>query len=448
MTTTEPRPDLIETDDVERGVDPARWPDVARRPDRPLRAAIARRLFARAVDRLPLRVELVAEGVWWGGGGPGDPTMRLVRPEAVFDRLGDAGLIGLGEAYLAGELDAGDVDDDSDELVAVFEVFARHVHELAPRWMQPLRRLGVRRQRRDEVNTPAGSRRNVSRHYDLSNELFAAFLDRTMTYSSALFGPAVDLERGATWDDLAVAQVAKIDRLLDQCAVDEGTRVLEIGTGWGELALRAAARGATVHSVTLSEEQRELASRRILDAGFADRVEVELADYRDVAGSYDAVVSLEMVEAVGEEYWPTYYEVIGRVLAPGGRVGIQTISIAHDRLAATRHDYTWIHKYVFPGGLVPSVEAMISASDAAGLEIVDDLAFGRHYAETLRLWRERFVVNARGVPDLGDDPTFRRMWTFYLAYCEAGFRSGYLDVHQLTMTARRSVSRVSPVGTF
>ena len=202
----------------------------------------------------------------------------------MFDRLGDAGLIGLGEAYLAGELDAGELDDDSDELVAVFEVFARHVHELAPRWMQPLRRLGVRRQPPDEVNTPVGSRRNVSRHYDLSNDLFASFLDRTMTYSSALFGPAVDLERGATWDDLAVAQVAKIDRLLDQCAVGEGTRVLEIGTGWGELALRAAARGATVHSVTLSEEQRELASRRILDAGFADRVEVELADYRDVVG--------------------------------------------------------------------------------------------------------------------------------------------------------------------
>ncbi len=223
----------------------------------------------------------------------------------------------------------------------------------------------------------------------------------------------------------------------------KGRELLEIGTGWGELALRAAARGATVRSITLSEEQRELASRRIVDAGFADRVEVELADYRDVVGRYDAVVSVEMVEAVGEQYWSAFYEVIGRVLAPGGRVGIQTISIADDRLAATRHDYTWIHKYVFPGGLVPSVEAMRSASGAAGLEIVDDLAFGRHYAETLRLWRERFVVNADGVPDLGDDPTFRRMWTFYLAYCEAGFRSGYLDVHQLTMTGRPSSETIA-----
>lgn len=416
----------IETSRVRLDLDADRWPDVARLPQRPLRAAIARRLFERAIAGLPMTVEVVPTGERWGAGRPGDPVLRLVRPDAVFDRLGDSGLIGLGEAYMADEWDATDV-------VAVFGVLADHVAELLPPWLQRLRRLGVRRQPTTERNSRAGARRNISRHYDLSNELFASFLDPTMSYSSALFASGIDLDGGARHDDLDSAQHRKIDRMLDACAVGEGSRVLEIGTGWGELALRAAARGAQVTTITLSVEQQQLARERIATAGLADRVSVELCDYRDVDGSFDAVVSVEMIEAVGEAYWPTYFATLERVLAPGGRVAVQAITLPHDRLLATRRDYTWIHKYVFPGGLIPSVEAVGAQAHIAGLEVTDDFAFGVHYAETLRLWRESFAVNGHAVADFGTDPTFARMWTFYLAYCEAGFRSGYLDVHQFVM---------------
>lgn len=407
-------------------IDAERWPDVATLPGRRVRAAIAAKLLQCAVDGLPMTVELVPTGERWGDGGATDPVMRLMRPDAVFDRLGDSGLIGLGEAYMAGDLEAHD-------LVAVFGVLADHVADLLPPWLQRLRRLGVRRQPSTERNSRAGSRSNISRHYDLSNELFASFLDPTMSYSAALFARGVELDGGACIDEFESAQHRKIDRLLDACEVGAGSRVLEIGTGWGELSLRAAARGAHVHTITLSVEQQHLARRRIAEAGLADRVSVELCDYRDVEGSFDAVVSVEMIEAVGEAYWPTYYATLERVLARGGRVGVQAITLPHDRLQATRHDYTWIHKYVFPGGRIPSVESVNAQARVAGLRVTDDLAFGLHYAETLRLWRESFSINGHAVTDFGTDPTFVRMWTFYLAYCEAGFRTGYLDVHQFVL---------------
>jgi len=220
-----------------------------------------------------------------------------------------------------------------------------------------------------------------------------------------------------------------------------GTRLLEIGTGWGELAIRAAARGARVHSVTLSEEQLALARQRVAAAGFADRVTIELCDYRAVTGEYDAVISVEMIEAVGEAFWPTYFRTIDRVLAPGGAVGIQAITMPHDRMLASRQTYTWMHKYVFPGGLLPSVEAVHTAVANTSMRVVDDFAFGHGYAETLRLWRERFSQHSGEVCRLGFDPIFRRMWTFYLAYCEAGFRSRYLDVHQFVL--RRPVKEIA-----
>ncbi len=233
--------------------------------------------------------------------------------------------------------------------------------------------------------------------------------------------------------DFHEAQLRKIDRLLDQTRVGPGTRVLEIGTGWGELAIRAAARGATVHSVTLSSEQQDLARERIAAAGFADRVHVELSDYRDVRGEYDAVLSVEMIEAVGHEYWPTYFRTIDRLLAPGGRVGIQAILMPHDRMLATRRTYTWINKYIFPGGFLPSAQAIDEVNAAhTTLRVTDRLEFGQDYAETLRRWDETFLAAAPEVRALGFDETFLRMWHFYLCYSRAGFASGYLDVQQLT----------------
>ncbi|WP_443046912.1 class I SAM-dependent methyltransferase [Streptomyces sp. HB2AG] len=408
-------------------VDPARWPDVARVPRAVLRGRAARLLVERALARLPLRAVL-PDGTVLGAGDPGSPVLEVLRPEAFFRRLGADGLIGFGESWTAREWDAQDP-------VGVLTVLASGAAELVPAPLQRLRGAWARRQPAAQRNTVANTRGNIHRHYDLSNDLFALFLDETMTYSSAVFPEGPDGRPDASWDGLAAAQRAKVDRLLDAAGVGAGTRLLEIGTGWGELALRAAARGARVTTVTLSQEQLRLASRRVAEAGYEDRVTLLLRDYRQVGGVYDAVVSVEMIEAVGAEFWPVYFGVLERVLAPGGRIALQAITMPHDRMEASRSTWTWIQKYVFPGGLIPSVEALESATRRhTGLRIVRREAFGPHYAETLRLWRERFTGRAEEVGALGLDATFHRMWDFYLAYSEAGFRSGYLDVQQLLLT--------------
>lgn len=234
-----------------------------------------------------------------------------------------------------------------------------------------------------------------------------------------------------------VEALRKIDGVLDHAGVRQGSRVLEIGTGWGALAIRAAERGATVTSLTISEQQRKLALDRVRDAGLHDRVTVELRDYREEHGQYDAVVSVEMIEAVGAEYWPEYFSVLDRVLAPGGRVGLQAITMPHDRMIACKATYSWIHKYVFPGGLIPSVRSIEeSVRDHTRLRIVETRSFGHDHAETLRRWRDTFLTRWDEVAELGFDDTFRRMWEFYLAYSEAGFRVGYLGVQQFAMAER------------
>jgi cyclopropane-fatty-acyl-phospholipid synthase len=302
-----------------------------------------------------------------------------------------------------------------------------------------MRRLAVRKHPAADQQTRDGARRNISRHYDLSNEFFALFLDETMTYSSALFETTGFETTGdgsptATEQVLAQAQRRKIDRLLDQVGAGPGCRLLEIGTGWGELAIRAGQRGAAVRTVTISGRQREHAARRVAEAGLAGQVSVELCDYRDVDGDFDAICSVEMIEAVGERYWDTYFAQLDRLLAPGGRVALQAITMAHDRMLASRRTYTWIHKYIFPGGLIPSVTAITdSLGRQTRLRVVQRHDFGAHYAQTLRIWRERFLARRDEVAALGFDEVFVRMWLFYLCYAEAGFRAGYLDVSQLTL---------------
>ncbi|WP_432105385.1 class I SAM-dependent methyltransferase [Streptomyces sp. bgisy091] len=402
------------------GVDADRWPDVAAQPRASaIRTALAERLVRHALSRLPLRARIAGRDSI----GLGGPLMEIRRPDAFFRRIGASGLIGFGESYMAGEW-------DSPDLVGVLTVLAGNAAGLVPAPLQKLRRLWALRQPAAQANTPEGARDNISHHYDLSNDLFALFLDDTLSYSSAVF-------RGfpAEHELLPAAQHRKIDRLLDLARVGQGTELLEIGTGWGELSVRAAARGARVTTLTLSREQQELARARIREAGHEDRVDVRLRDYRDVTGEYDAIVSVEMIEAVGVEFWPVYFKTLDRCLAPGGRVALQAITMPDDRMLASSATYTWIQKYIFPGGMLPSVEAVERVTTAhSALRTVRCDGFGMHYAETLRLWRERFVERTAQVDALGFDATFRRMWTFYLAYSEAGFRSGYLDVQQILLT--------------
>ena len=398
-----------------------------------LAAPIARKIFHAAVRRLPVTVRDGGTVVGLGG-----PEMVVRRPAEFYRRVGSDGLIGFGEAYLTGAWDA-------EDLGGFLTVLAAEMPRLVPGWMQKLRKVYVHRPPSMHRNTTSNTRDNIAHHYDLSNDLFRLFLDETLSYSSALFDTSVtrvvaDGRRHlvattpeAADEPLAEAQARKIERLLDRTGVGEGTRVLEVGTGWGELAIRAARRGATVHSVTLSSEQLELAEARVAEAGFSDRVEIALCDYRKVQGQYDAIVSVEMIEAVGHEYWSTYFRTLDRLLAPGGKVGVQAITMPHDRMLATRQTYTWINKYIFPGGFLPSVQAIdeIVTRDTT-LRISDRLSFGTHYAETLERWDETFRAAHDEVAALGFDPTFERMWHFYLEYSRAGFASGYLDVQQLT----------------
>ncbi len=430
-------------------IDPVQWPDVAAVRGSAARAEIARALFRAAAGRLPIRVRLPG-GRQIGAGAPGAPVMVVHNPSAFYTRLGSGGLIGFGESYMAGEWDCAD-------LTGLITVFATHLADLVPSPLQRLRRLAVRRHPADDEQTRDGARRNISRHYDLSNDFFALFLDETMTYSAALFanpgfetgpdglpvaagsarGPETGLVQAdgfAPADGFVQAQRRKIDRLLDEARVGPGTRLLEIGTGWGELAIRAGQRGATVRTVTISARQRELAARRVAEHGLASQVSVELRDYRDVDGEFDAICSVEMIEAVGERYWNTYFAQLDRLLAPGGRVGLQAITMPHDAMLASRNTYTWIQKYIFPGGLIPSVTAIEDNLDRhTRLRVSGRLDFGPHYARTLSIWRDQFLARGPEIAALGFDEVFTRMWRFYLCYSEAGFRSGYLNVSQFTL---------------
>lgn len=405
----------------------SRWPDVDTVPRSPLRGAVAARVLRFVAGRVPLRVVTHDEPM-----PPGPPVLRLRRPEAFHRRIGATGLIGLGEAYQAGDWYADDLTGLLTATAAAMSGPLGGFRKLSKARHVPwLRSLHGAAPRADEENTVDGARRNIRRHYDLSNEMFALFLDETMTYSSGIF-------TGPDDTDLAAAQRRKIDRLLDLTGVGDGTRVLEIGTGWGELSVRAARRGARVHTITISTEQAALAQQRVVDAGVADRVTIELRDYRHVDDEqgYDAIVSVEMIEAVGREYWPAYFGAIDRLLAPGGRAGIQAITLPDHRLPYAE-TYTWIQKYIFPGGVLLSVEEVERQLAAGtGLRLAEKRAFGSSYAQTLRQWRERFLANAGEVAALGFDDIFRRTWEYYLAYCEAGFLAGEIDVHQLILDRR------------
>ncbi len=404
-----------------------KWPSIAHTPRAPLAATIARLILERTVRGLPVQVTY-PNGASLGAGHPGSPVLQVVRPGAFFARLGRDAKIGLGEAYMAGDWQAGPGTDLADLLTP----FAARLTSLVPPPLQRLRTIVDKTIPPSQENTMDGSRENIRAHYDLSNELFEAFLDPTMSYSAAWFDESQPV---LTATMLEAAQLRKIDGVLDYAGVTHGTRLLEIGTGWGALAIRAAQRGAHVTTVTISAEQLAAAAERVAQAGLSQQVDLRLQDYREVDGQYDAIVSVEMIEAVGEAYWPTYFTTIDRLLAPGGKVAIQAITMAHERVLATKRSFSWIQKYIFPGGIIPSLQSIDETLAAhTTLRVTERRELGAHYARTLHLWRERFNAAWPHIHQLGFDQTFHRMWEFYLAYCEAGFNTGYLRVSQLQIT--------------
>ena len=356
------------------------------------------------------------------GPRPGPAAVLDIRDYRFARRVLASGDIGFAEGYMAGEW-------ETPHLAALLETLARN-HDHIRRLMvgHPLMKAIHWLSHRMNRNSRSGSRKNIHAHYDLGNAFYAAWLDPSMTYSSARFSRA-----GMALEAAQHEKYAALARTMD---LRPGQSLLEIGCGWGGFAEFAAKEiGARVTGITISREQHDFARRRIFDAGLSERADIQLIDYRDVQGRFDRVASIEMFEAVGMEYWPAYFGKIHDVLAPGGRAGLQIITI-DDRYFAGRAKRTdFIQKYIFPGGMLPSEPSLKSVVDGAGLKWGTIERFGQDYAETLRLWDERFQGAWDDIRRVsGFDERFRRLWRFYLAYCEAGFRAARTDVIQLGLS--------------
>jgi cyclopropane-fatty-acyl-phospholipid synthase len=358
--------------------------------------------------------ELVA----FGDRGDAPVPRARIHDDRVFLRMLLRGEIGLGESFVAGEWSA-------DDLVGVLRAFltgtAARGFESPLTWLAQLPAL-VRHRRAS--NTRTGSERNIHAHYDLGNKFYELFLDRdTLSYSCGIWT-----------GELVSSQRAKHERLCELLALSPRDHLLEIGCGWGGMALHAATtRGCRVTAITISREQQALAARRVADAGLAGRVSVELVDYRDLVGRFDKIVSIEMLEAVGHEYLPGYFARCDRVLAPGGRIALQTITMPDDRYESYRARVDWMQTYIFPGSCIPSLAAIRGALHGTTLQVVRADDIGPDYAPTLRAWRERFVAALPAVRALGFDDPFVRTWLLYLAFSEAAFAEHTLADHQLVL---------------
>ena len=393
-------------------------------------------LFARVLDDLDARLALGGLEATLPDGdkrrigfrAPGPVAMVRLHSWMALVRLATSGSVGWYKAWAAREW-------SSPDPVPLFELFMANAVSLGDtaRAKGPMRILNALAHRLRD-NGLAQARDNIAAHYDLGNDFYAAWLDSTMSYSSARFSrPFVDTsEAGAT--DLASAQNRKIELLLDRLDIRPGTRLLEIGCGWGSLAIEAAKRGATVTALTLSAEQKGWAQAKIADAGLSDRVEVLLQDYRLVTNAYDAIASVEMVEAVGERWWPAYLDMVARSLVPGGRAALQFIAIDHRLFDAYSASADFIQAYIFPGGMLIDEPRFEALAAARGLGWDDRDGFGLDYAETLRQWRIRYddAVRAGRLDDFSAE--FHNLWRYYLMYCEGGFRGRGIDVAQITLT--------------
>ena len=396
----------------------ADWPDLRSAPAvfrSAMRIAARNWLWGSITFVLPSGREVPVRG-----SQPGPDARVIVRYFRCMRRVMAAGDIGFAEGYMAGEWDTPDLTevlecvglnfDRLHDIVsgnAVMRTLNRLTHLLRP-------------------NTRSGAKRNIHAHYDLGNAFYERWLDPTMTYSSALFASA--------GQPLEAAQRNKYAALARSMGLEPSHSVLEIGCGWGGFAEFAAREvGAHVTGITISREQYEFARKRLFDKGLAEKADIRLVDYRDVQGSFDRVASIEMFEAVGERYWPTYFSKIRNALRPGGRAGLQIITIRDEFFEDYRASADFIQKYIFPGGMLPSEERLRVVTDRAGLAWASISRFGQDYAETLKRWAERFEAAWEDVKPLGFDERFHRLWRFYLSYCEAGFRTGRTDVAQLSL---------------
>ena len=349
------------------------------------------------------------------------PDARLiVRDFRFVSRVLAAGDIGFGEGFMAGEWDTPD-------LSALLEAFTANLDRLTRLMDGNFFVRGVNSLLHSlNRNNKRGSRRNILAHYDLGNAFYSRWLDPSMTYSSARY------ERPG--QSLSEAQRNKYASLARQIGLGPDNHVLEIGCGWGGFAEFAAGEvGAKVTGITISPSQFEFARKRLFEQGLADKADIRLVDYRDVEGRFDRVASIEMFEAVGEEYWPLYFQKIHEVLSPGGRAGLQIITIRDELFEGYRSRADFIQKYIFPGGMLPSETRLRQETDRAGLEWSDIIRFGQNYADTLAEWASRFEGAWDDIKGLGFDEKFRRLWRFYLSYCEAGFRTERTNVVQLSL---------------
>lgn len=386
----------------------------------------ARALVRRLLGKLRIGTLVLVEGgeeMFFLGSEEPEAFRAVVRVKdpRFFAKVLLGGTVGAGEAFMEGWWDCDEIPvlvhlivrniDFLLELEALFNVLS-----------QPAQKV-MRRLRR---NTRLGSRKNIAAHYDLSNEFFALWLDSTLSYSCGIFDGA--------GDDLEAAQIAKIDRICRKLDLGPKDHLLEIGTGWGALAIHAAKRyGCRVTTTTISERQHELAGRRIREAGLGRRVRLLLQDYRELEGEYDKLVSVEMIEAIGHEFYETFFRACGRLLKPQGRMLLQTITIADRYYAASRDSADFIKKYIFPGSCIPSITALLQAATRAGdLGVIHLEDLTSHYATTLRLWRRNFLARREEAAAMGFSEKFLRMWEFYLALCEGSFLGRHIgDVQML-----------------
>ncbi len=393
--------------------------------------AISRRVLFAAAERirfgqLEIRLPDGSRRVF------GDPTASRraeirIHDEAALRRLLLHGETGAGEAYMDGQWSSPDL-----AALLTLATVNREALALTAGWWRVPAALARTVAHRANRNTKSNSRRNIARHYDLSNDMYRLFLDETLTYSSAVFETPEQ--------SLADAQEAKYRRMAERAGIQPGMHVLEIGSGWGGFAIWAATNLACrVTTITISEAQRALAIERVASAGLADMIDVQLRDYRDVEGTYDAIVSIEMLEAVGAEFFGDFFAAVDRALVPGGKASIQTIALTDDAYQQQRRGSNWIQKHIFPGGLLPSLAALDRATRRTQLLITGVVDIREHYARTLRAWRTRFMVNVDSVRELGFDDRFVRKWEYYLALCEAGFGTGIFQDLQVVFEKRRGI---------